>query len=570
MNGNDFRVILVHLFLFRVMPLRSEIMRVIKHLAAAIALSSLIVPMVFSQPRAPFPVKREESAATWERDGWAAVERAKNEKIRRGKAKNVILFIGDGMGVSTLTAARILEGQLRGESGEENRLSFEEFPFSALSKTYSTNQQTSDSAPTMSAIITGVKTDEGVLSVNQNIVHADYTTVKGNETKTLLESAEEAGKSTGVVSTARLTHATPGACYAHTADRDWESDADIFNRGRGNSPLSQKVKAAHDAKFPDIARQLIEFKYGDGLEVAIGGGRSKFLTKEQADPEYPTKKGERLDGRDLTKEWLAKYKNSAYVYDSAGFNSIDAKTTDHLLGLFEPSQMQFDHDRRQTGEKEPALADMTTKAIDILSKNKKGYFLMVEGGRVDQAHHAGNAYRALTDAIALSDAVRAAASKVNLDETLIIVTADHSHTFNIVGYPARGNNILGLVREVGGDGELEKDYARDEFGQPFTTLTYANGRGYTGETNLDAEGAHECCEEPRTIKPITKGRPNLLEIDTTAPDYLQEALVPMKSETHGGEDVAIFATGVNAYIIRGSMEENWIYYVMADAFRFKK
>ncbi|HVE58189.1 MAG TPA: alkaline phosphatase, partial [Pyrinomonadaceae bacterium] len=205
-------------------------MKTLARFFSSIILFSFLFPLVNAQVLPLFPVKREESAETWRRDGWAAIERAKSEKIRKGKAKNVILFIGDGMGVSTLTASRILEGQLRGESGEENRLSFEEFPFSALSKTYSANQQTSDSAPTMSAIISGVKTDEGILSVNQNVVHADYKTVKGNETKTILEIAEEEGKSTGIVSTARVTHATPGACYAHTADRDWESDRDICRR----------------------------------------------------------------------------------------------------------------------------------------------------------------------------------------------------------------------------------------------------------------------------------------------------------------------------------------------------
>src|SRR6185369_2242808 len=122
---------------------------------------------------------------TWRRDGWSAIDKAKQIQYKYGKAKNVILFIGDGMGVSTTTAARIFEGQQRGESGEENRLRFETFPYSAFSKTYSANQQTSDSAPTMSAIITGVKTDEGVLSVSQNIIHADHTTVRGNETKSL-------------------------------------------------------------------------------------------------------------------------------------------------------------------------------------------------------------------------------------------------------------------------------------------------------------------------------------------------------------------------------------------------
>jgi alkaline phosphatase len=507
-----------------------------------------------------FPVKRQESAETWRRDGWNAIEKAKKERIRTGKAKNVILFIGDGMGVTTLTASRILEGQLRGESGEENRLSFEEFPFLALSKTYSANQQTSDSAPTMSAIIAGVKTDEGVLSVNQNIVHGDFKTVKGNETETLLEMAEDAGKSTGVVSTARLTHATPGACYAHTADRDWESDQDICRR----------KKDACEAKFPDIARQLLEFKYGDGLEVAMGGGRTKFLPKEMTDPEYQNLQGERLDNRDLTKEWLSKYKDSAYVWNKAEFDRIDPKKTNHLLGLFEPSQMQFEYDRPKDKSGEPNLTDMTTKALDILAKNKKGFFLMVEAGRIDQAHHLGNAYRALTDTIELSNAVRAALQKVDLDETLIIVTADHSHTFNMLGYPTRGNNILGLVREVDDNGNVEPGYKLDALGLPYTTLNYANGRGYTGATNLQPEGAKVCCEEPQYIKGITKGRPDLSKVDTTNPNFEQEAMIPMKNETHGGEDVAIFATGANAYIIRGSMEENWIFYVMADAFRFKK
>jgi len=211
----------------------------------------------------PFPVKRVESPETWRRDGWNAIEQAKKTKIRKGKAKNVILFIGDGMGVSTLTASRIFEGQMRGESGEENRLSFEEFPFSALSKTYSANQQTSDSAPTMSAIITGVKTDEGTLSVDQNVRLEDYKTVAGNESKTLLEYAEDAGKSTGIISTARLTHATPAACYAHTAGGDWESHADLFLR----------KKDAYQAKFPDIARQMFEFNHGYGMADAPGGGQ---------------------------------------------------------------------------------------------------------------------------------------------------------------------------------------------------------------------------------------------------------------------------------------------------------
>src|SRR5205085_1476150 len=183
--------------------------------------------------------------------------------------------------------------------------------------------------------MTGVKTNEGILSIDQRVVRGDYRTVAGHETKTLLEYAEEAGKSTGVVSTARVTHATPAACYAHTSDRNWESDRDIRDRR----------PEAYDAKFPDIARQLLEFKYGDGLEVAFSGGRSKFLPSAAADPEYPAIHGERLDGRDLTAEWLRKYKNSAYVWNKQQFDAIDPKRVKHALGLFEPSFMKFEYDR---------------------------------------------------------------------------------------------------------------------------------------------------------------------------------------------------------------------------------
>ncbi len=481
---------------------------------------------------APFPVKRTEGREFWYSDGKAAIERSRSVMGKPKKAKNVILFVGDGMGISTITASRILEGQLRGESGEENRLSFEEFPFLALSKTYSANQQTSDSAPTMSAIVTGVKTDEGVLSVDQSVVHGDYTTVAASKVPTILELAEQRGMSTGVVSTARVTHATPGACYAHTANRDWEADA--------NMP-----KAAREAGFPDIARQLIEFPIGNGLEVALGGGRTKFLPKSTPDPEYNAKGGERLDGRDLTAEWQKKFTDGAYVWNKQQFDAIDTKKTKHLLGLFEPSHMKYEYDRPKDGAGEPSLSEMTSKAIDMLSSNKKGYFLMVEAGRIDHGHHDGNAYRALTEAIELSNAVRTARSKVDLSETLIVVTADHSHTLTIVGYPTRGNNILGLVRSTDAKGEPDKFYDEDVNGKRYTTLAYQNGTG--------------------AVK--TSPRPDVDENESLDPDYKQQALVARESESHGGEDVAIFAIGPGANLVHGVMEENWIFQVMREALR---
>ncbi|MDQ3322126.1 MAG: alkaline phosphatase, partial [Acidobacteriota bacterium] len=208
------------------------------------------------------------------------------------------------------------------------------------------------------------------------------------------------------------------------------------------------------------------------------------------------------------------------------------------------SHMQYEYDRAKDKGGEPSLSEMTTKAIDVLSNNKKGYFLMVESGRIDHAHHDGNAFRALTDTIEMSNAVRAAVSKVNLDETLIIVTADHSHVFTMAGYPARGNNILGLVREVDDKGLAEEKPKRDKNSLPFPTLGYANGPGY------------------RDGK-----RPDLTQEQTLNPDFKQEATVPLISETHAGEDVAIFAEGAGAYLVRGSMEQNWIFQVMLEAMK---
>jgi len=470
-----------------------------------------------------------ESPEQWYREGREAVARAKQLEPIKGKAKNVILFLGDGMSVTTVAAARILEGQQRGQTGEENLLSFEKLPYTALIKTYNTDAQVPDSAGTMSAIVTGVKTRIGVLSVNQNAIKGDYASAKGNEATTILELAEKAGLATGVVTTTRITHATPAACYAHSPDRDWEDD--------GSLP-----EAAKQAGFADIARQLVEFPIGDGLEVALGGGRGNFLPKSAADPEYEGKKGRRTDGRDLTAEWLKK-PDSTYVWNKAQFDAIDPAKTKHLLGLFEPSHLHYEHDRAGDGAGEPALSEMTVKAIDILARNEKGFFLMVEGGLIDHAHHSCNAYRALTETIEFARAVSAALDKTSRRDTLIIVTADHSHVFTMAGYSTRGNPILGKVTDCEATGDAKGKLARDIKGLPFTTLGYANGPGYVGSA----------------------GRIDLTNVATDDPNYKQETAVPLAGETHGGDDVPLYADGPQAYLFHGVLEQNVIFHVMAEA-----
>ncbi len=453
-----------------------------------------------------------------------------NALLNTTKAKNVILFVGDGMGISTVTAARILAGQKQGKMGEEHMLSFDQFPFTALAKTYNTNQQTPDSAGTMTAMMTGVKTKAGVIGVGENVIRGNCASVAGNELTSALTLAELAGKKTGIISTARITHATPAATYAVSPERDWESD----------NYISDSEKAAGCV---DIAQQLVNYNYGDGIEVVLGGGLRHFIPKADG--------GKRIDGQDLTQVWQAKSGKRQFVRDKAGLDAVDVNNTDKLMGLFTSSHMSYEADRENS---EPSLTDMTNKALDMLTKEQdQGFFLMVESGRIDHGHHAGNAYRALTDAVEFSRAIESAVKhqNINLDETLIIVTADHSHVFTIAGYPTRGNPILGKVVSNDSAGNPETDPSLDLNGLPYTTLGYTNGAG------VWLEGTE--------LKKNDAGRVDLLNVDTSNADFYQEALVPLGSETHAGEDVGIFAVGPWAHLFQGTLEQNLIFHVMDHA-----
>jgi len=518
-------------------------MKTIKKIAIAVSIAA-VVNAVNAEPLPDYQTSNQ-----WYQDAQAALMQKLNVN-NSFKAKNVILFVGDGMGVSTLTSARILQGQMNDMPGEEGYLSFETFPHTALVKTYNVDAQTPDSAGTMTAMMSGLKTDVGVIGVDEDIQRGDCATVAGNEVITALELAEIKGLSTGIISTARITHATPAATYAKSADRNWEDISDMPQDG-----------VAGGCK--DIADQLVNFesylekRYQgvdiDGIDVAFGGGRRHFLPRDAAfnSPDAASSvEGDRTDGRDLTAEWQAKYVNGQYVYDQAGFDAIDATSAKKVLGLFNESHMQYEADRGNDIAGEPSLTDMTAKAVDILNNNDKGFFLMVESGRIDHGHHAGSAYNALTDAIELSNAVKKAYEMTDPADTLILVTADHGHVFTIAGYPKRGNPILGKVVSVGSDTP-----ATDFNGLPYTTLGYTNGRGMMNlgaETDADAAYAVD----------INTGRMDLSAIDTTSSGFHQEALIPATSETHSGEDIALHASGPGAQLVQGVIEQNALFHLI--------
>ena len=484
----------------------------------------------------------------WFTDAKASIANKVSTSKDLGQAKNVILFVGDGMGISTLTAARILDGQQKGMLGEENYLSFERYPNTALIKTYNTNQQTPDSAGTMTAMVTGVKTRAGVLNIAPEALRADCAGSKGRELSTLFEYAEAQGLSTGVVTTARLTHATPAATYAKTSERNWESDDKLTDEAKMNG-------------CKDIATQFVEFGtnpgQGDGIDVAFGGGRRHFISKDTVDSEG--KNGKRTDGKNLVDVWKNQT-GGVYVEDKKGFDTL-ANDTDKVLGLFNSSHMQYESDRGNDKSGEPSLIEMTAKAIQLLenrsAKTGKGYVLVVESGRIDHAHHAGNAYNALEDTIEYSEAIDKA-QKMAGDDTLIMVTADHSHVFTIAGYPQRGNPILGKVSGTDEHGlpKSEPELALDN--KPYTTLSYGNGLGYRDlGQETDADATYDADPEA--------GRRDLTNIDTTQAGYHQEALVPLDSESHAGEDVSLHATGPGSAYVQGVMEQNAVFHVINRA-----
>jgi alkaline phosphatase len=498
-----------------------------------------------------------QNASEWYAEGQQAIDdniataQSAQNNIKQ-RAKNIIVFVGDGMGISTQTAARIYEGQQLGLNGEEHELFFETFPHLALAKTYNTNQQTPDSAGTMTAITTGAKTKAGLISVNQKTIRGDCDSQKGNELTTSLELAEIIGMSTGIVTTTRITHATPAATYAHIMDRNFEDDRDA-------------KKFSNPGNCHDIARQLIEFPdrfklhypWVNGLEVALGGGRRSFLERiEGIDPEEG-KKGERKDGRDLTKEWLSKYPNAGYVWNQAQFDAISIDNVDHLLGLFDMSHMEYELDRHNDTGKEPSLSEMTQKAISLLEKNDQGFLLYVEAGRIDHAHHATNPIRALQDTVELAKAAKTAYNNTDPNETLIIVTADHSHVFTVGGYPTRGNPILGKVITNDKAGNPKQAEAMAADGLPYTTITYANGRGF----HALKHGGDDIYEEDVNLE----GRADLSDVDTTHQGFHSEVAVPLEAETHAAEDVAIYATGPGSAMVSGLIEQNAIYHIIDKA-----
>ena len=484
----------------------------------------------------------------------SAVELEEQASEDRRMAKNIILIVGDGMGIPTVTSGRIFQGQQAGLLGEEYSTSLDQMPYSGVVKTYTVDAQTPDSAGTMTALVTGVKTKTGVLAVSEDVSLNDCASMAGNELVTLLELAELADMATGIVTTARVTHATPAATYAKAAFRNWED-------------TSLMPPNAIEEGCKDIADQLVGFEASlearfpgaevDGIELVLGGGRRHFLPASELergdDSAFQRVNGRRTDMRNLVQEWSEAYPGGLYIERGDALESESTLRSTHVLGLFNDSHMSYEADRRINAANEPSLLEMTKFALRKLQgSDKNGFFLVIESGRIDHAHHAGSAHGALTETLELFDAVQAVLDNTD-NETLVVVTADHSHVMCMSGHSVRGNPILGKVAlSLDGPPALAAD------GLPYTTLVYGNGRGFMSlGSETDADAALNL--------PRHEGRADLTQVDTLTPGFHQEALVSLEVETHGGEDVGIYASGPGSGLLRGAFEQNYVFHVIAHA-----
>jgi len=325
--------------------------------------------------------------------------------------RNIILMIGDGMGVAAIRATQL------DTKGPDARLSMETLPYSGLVTTHSLNSSITDSAAAGTALATGYKTNNRMISMLPD----------GTILRTVLEYAESKGKSTGLVVTSRITDATPAAFASHVMNREWE----------GKAPYGK-----------DIALQML---YA-GVEVLLGGGRMEFLPTALG--------GVRIDERNLISEAFALH----YTYVETRDDML-AVHQGNLLGLFTKSRMDTVQSGLRDGVHgtEPSLVQMTSKAIELLDQDPEGFFLMVEGSLIDLEAHDNDAEGVIAETADFDAAVGVAIAFASRHpSTLLIVTADHETggmAINGLGYGGEGSRYGFVFTSTGHTGTMVAVFA---------------------------------------------------------------------------------------------------------------
>ena len=301
------------------------------------------------------------------------------------KPVNIIFIVPDGFSYGIWGAVRVV---LVGMEGETN---LDKMPHTARYTSYAVDNWISESASTMTAMMTGVKVNTGVLAEDHTAV---FKKTPGNKVQTLMEYAHLCGMSTGIITTTEIYNATPAACYAHSHDR-----TDYLN----------------------IALQLVEGEFTP--DIILGGGRKYMKSKSYLDPEAG-KLGLREDYRDLTSELVSE--GYIYLESENDFKKWNPNRQKKVIGLFAYENMALEILRKNDKMGEPALWEMTEKVLQALKDDKDGFFLMVEAGRIDHMGHHNEPEALLYECIAFDKTVGVALDFLKENpNTLVLIAADH-------------------------------------------------------------------------------------------------------------------------------------------------
>jgi alkaline phosphatase len=451
------------------------------------------------------------------------------------KAKNVILFIGDGLSVAHRTAARVLsKGLVEGRYGGD--LAIDDMPAMALVSTSGMDSLVTDSANSMSAYTTGHKSCVNAMGVycarnKDNLAHPRVETISEIVKRTR-------GMAVGVVTNTEIEDATPAAMIAHT---------------RRRSDYNDIVKMFYDVK-PD---------------VIMGGGTPNFLAKSDA--------GSKRTDED---NYIKKFEADGYTFVSTNIELKANSDKNKLLGLFNPGNIDGALDRfflkKGTVAKfpdQPDLTDQVKASLDILSKNDKGYVLMVESGRIDKYSHSMDWERAVYDTIMLDNAVKLAKDYTAArNDTLIIVVGDHTHPVSVVGTYDDDRNGQ-LIREKMGT------YAESKF----PNYPAPNANGYPEKIDVSRRMAFVCGAFPDFCD---TGHPFMEEEDVPAvPGATKGTFVANEKKcsangsirrtgnlpfdtpggVHSADDVVLTATGPGSDQFYGRMDNTRVFRIMATA-----
>lgn len=397
---------------------------------------------------------------------------AKNPQSNE-KVENVIFMIPDGYSSSYATNYRLYKGE---ESVMDPHLV-------GMHRTYSASSEVTDSAAAGTAMATGTKTNNGIISIDPD----------GNKLETILQAAEKSGKSSGLVATSTITHATPAVFASHVETR---------------------------ANEKDIAPQLLQ----NDVDVILGGGKKYF-----------------------SNDLLNKAKQDGYeiVSDAQSLNNM--KKTDKLIGLFAADSLTAELDRETTDE--PSLKEMTSAAIDVLSNDKDGFFLMVEGSQIDWAGHANDAAWAMKETEAFENAVEEALDFAKKDKnTLVVIAGDHdTGGMSVGGYGGSGAN-LEILKKVTATGDFMASQLNEEQSNVQEVVLH-----YTGITLAEAE-----------ISQIKQEKDPAFQINSIISKH---ALVGWTHTDHTGTDIPVYAYGPQAHKFGGLIENTDFPQLMAEAMK---